>query len=246
MDISLDTTSAKPLYEQIKEYIIANIQSGTFPPHSRIPSERDLAMRFGVSRLTVTKALKELEQTGTVYVRIGKGTFVAPESINLQLDMLMSFTEEMGKRGQVVTSRVLSAQIGTATPVVAQALNILVGTEVIVLKRVRMTNDRPIALEMSTLVASMCEDLLDKHNFGQESLYQVLRQNYGIVLLYAMQTIEARRASTEETKVLELNEGDPVLAITRITHSHLDKPIEYAVSAYRGDRYKFRAMLRNI
>jgi GntR family transcriptional regulator len=246
MDAMLDTTSSKPLYEQIKEYILSNIQAGHFKPHTRVPSERDLAQHFGVSRLTVTKALKELEQGGVVYVRIGKGTFIAPETINLQLDTLMSFTEEMNQRGHTVGSRVLSAQLSTANGEVAQKLGIMVGTEVIQLRRVRLTNGQPIALESSTLIASLCADILDKHNFAQESLYQVLRDVYGIRLTYGEQTIEARQASRDEACVLEVTEGDPVLAILRVTYNDQDKPVEYVSSAYRGDRYKFRAVLRHI
>lgn len=244
MDAQIDITSPIPLYEQIKEYVRANIQSGNFRPHSRIPSERELAQRFGVSRLTVTKAIKELEQAGIVYVRIGKGTFIAPETINLQLDTLMSFTEEMAQRGQRVTSRVISAQLGQAAGEIAKHLAVAPGTEVIVLKRVRCAENQPIALETSTLLAAPCRDLLDKHNFARESLYHVLRHHYHISLTHAEQTIEARRATREEAQLLEIAERDPVLAILRVTHSDAQRPFEHASSVYRGDRYKFRALLK--
>ncbi|MBC7870687.1 MAG: GntR family transcriptional regulator [Chitinophagaceae bacterium] len=246
MDVTLDAASSKPLYEQIKEFVLSGIQTGMFKPHSRIPSERDLAQRFGVSRLTVTKALKELEQAGVVYVRIGKGTFIEPEVINLQLDTLMSFTEEMTQRGQAVSSRVMYAQVNAASKDIAQKLSILVGTQVVTLQRLRLTNGQPIALETSTLLAACCHDILDHHNFAKESLYHVLRTNYHIVLTYAEQTIEARQASRDEARALEIKEGDPILAIYRVTHNEHDKPIEYVSSVYRGDRYKFRAILRNI
>jgi GntR family transcriptional regulator len=238
--------SPKPLYEQVKEYILSNIQSGVFATHSRIPSERELAQRFGVNRLTVTRALKELEQAGIIYVRIGKGTFIAPETINLQLDTLMSFTEEMSQRGQAVSSRVLGVGLSPVNTDAAQRLNVAQGTEVMVLRRVRYANQNPIALEISTLIASVCEGILDQHNFAQESLYHVLRTHYNVVLTYAEQTIEARQASREEAKVLDIGEGDPVLAIQRVTYDDHSRAIEYVSSVYRGDRYKFRAVLKNI
>ena len=246
LDVTLDTASPKPLYEQVKEYILSNIQAGIFITHSRIPSERELAQRFGVNRLTVTRAMRELEQAGIIYVRIGKGTFIAPETINLQLDTLMSFTEEMSQRGQVVSSRVLDAALTTANSEAAQRLDIAQGKEVIVLRRVRYANQHPIALEISTLIANVCLGILEQHNFTQESLYHVLRTYYNVVLTYAEQTIEARQASREEAKVLEIGEGDPVLAIQRVTHDDRGRAIEYVSSVYRGDRYKFRAVLKNI
>jgi GntR family transcriptional regulator len=246
IDRPLDAASPKPLYEQIKEFILHHIQEGTFKPHTRIPSERELAQRFGVNRLTVTKAIKELEQAGLVYVRIGKGTFIAPETYNLQLDTLMGFTEEMRQRGHAVTSRVLNATVSEATAESASHLNVPVGTRVAILRRVRCVNQQPIALETSTLVAAACPDILLHHNFAVESLYHVLRTRYGLALAYAEQTLEARPAAREEAILLEIAERAPVLAIQRVTYDDRGRAVEYASSAYRGDRYKFRAVLKNL
>ncbi len=246
IDRPLDAASPKPLYEQVKEFIICRIQDGTFKPHTRIPSERELAQRFGVNRLTVTKAIKELEQAGLVYVRIGKGTFIAPETYNFQLDMLMSFTDEMRQRGHVVSSRVLNAETVEASAESARHLNVPPGTRVSVLRRVRCVNDQPIALETSTLLDAACPNLFSDHDFARESLYHVLRTSYGLVLAYAEQTLEARAASREEAVLLEIAERAPVLAIQRVTYDDRDRAVEYASSVYRGDRYKFRAVLKNL
>ncbi|XWX03156.1 GntR family transcriptional regulator [Aggregatilineales bacterium SYSU G02658] len=242
----LDATSPKPLYEQVKDFILHHIQDGTFKPHTRIPSERELAQRFGVNRLTVTKAIKELEQAGLVYVRIGKGTFVAPETYNLQLDTLMSFTEEMRQRGHEVSSRVLNAAMTEANAESAHRLCVPVGTRVAILRRVRCVNDQPIALETSTLLASACPDLFEHHDFTAESLYAALRTRYKLALAYAEQTLEARAASREEAVLLEMAERAPVLAIQRVTYDDRSRAVEYASSVYRGDRYKFRAVLKNL
>ncbi|MFQ3646574.1 MAG: GntR family transcriptional regulator [Anaerolineae bacterium] len=246
IDRPLDATSPKPLYEQVKDFILHHIQDGTFKPHTRIPSERELAQRFGVNRLTVTKAIKELEQAGLVYVRIGKGTFIAPETYNLQLDTLMSFTDEMRQRGHEVSSRVLSAQVTHAHPESARHLNVPPDTPVVVLRRVRCVNQQPIALETSTLLAAVCPDILQYHNFAVESLYHALRTRYGLALAYAEQTLEARAAAREEAILLEMAERAPVLAIQRVTYDDRGRAVEYVSSVYRGDRYKFRAVLKNL
>src|SRR5690606_40447396 len=106
----VDANSPKPLYEQIKDYILTNIHSGNFQPNSRIPSERSLSAKFGVSRLTVNKAIKELEQAGWVRIQIGKGTFINEAQIDQELETLTSFSEDMAKRGRQPASRVIVAE----------------------------------------------------------------------------------------------------------------------------------------
>jgi GntR family transcriptional regulator len=233
-----------PLYVQIKDYIRLNIQSGVFAPDSCIPSERNLARQFGVSRLTVNKAIKELIQEGLLYARVGKGTFVNARTIDQELENLTSFTEEMQRRGQNATSRILYAAVESANAEVAKALNILPGAEVMVLSRVRLADDMPIALETSSVIAALCPGILQRFDFTSESLYRVLRKVYNVHIAYAEQVIEARQATRYEAEALEIDPRAPILQITRVTYS--DRPFEYVRSAYRGDRYKFRALLRKI
>ena len=236
--------SPVPLYVQIKEYIRRNIQSGIFDVNDRIPSERKLAEQFNVNRLTVSKALSELVQEGRLYTQVGKGTYVAPEKIDQALHTLTSFTQDMVGRGQRASSRVLYASVDAANPEVAKALSILPGTEIVVLHRVRIADNKLIALEKSHLVYAFCPDILDKHDFNQESLYQVLRENYDIHPTYAHQTIEASVAENDEHEALEANACTPILRITRVTHDQNDQPMEFVRSSYRGDRYKFYTLLQ--
>lgn len=238
--------SPKPLYAQIKEYILLNIQSGVFPQDSKIPSEREMAEQFHVSRMTVTKAIQELVRDGLLYSRVGKGTFVRPHTIDQQLDSLTSFTEEMGQRGQRPSSRVLQAIIRPAEAEIAHALDILPGAEIVVLRRVRLADKQPVAVETSALMAALVPGILDHHDFARESLYDVLRSEYGLTMAYAEQTIEARHAAHDESLALDVDAGSPILHMTRITYNDMNRPIEYVRSAYRGDRYKFRAVLRKL
>lgn len=238
--------SPKPLYEQIKEYVLHKIHLGEFAPHTRIPSERDLAEQFGVSRLTVSKALKELTQAGFLYVQIGKGTYISEEPIDLQLETLKSFTEEMEGHQQRPSSQILCAELIPADDHVRDKLRLPSGTTVVLLRRIRLVNDRPIALEHSSVVASLCPDILENYDFANESLYAVLKEKYGVALTHAEQTFEARAATEIEASHLELTKGDPVLSIHRVTYTQDNIPIEYVKSVYRGDRYIFRAILRRI
>lgn len=242
----VDAALPKPLYEQIKDYIRHNIQAGVFAPDTRIPSERDLAKNFNVSRLTVNKAIKELIYDGVLYVQMGKGTFIKAPTYNQQLEALTGFSEDMRSRGQSPSSRVLNAAIIPAPDDIARILEVLPGTHLIHLERVRMADDQPMAVEISNLAASLCPGILEHYDFARESLYYVLRKEYRLVLAYAEQTIEARPATRDEADTLHLKPNSPVLHMTRVTYNDKDRPLEYVRSTYRGDRYKFRAILKQV
>ncbi len=240
----LNRDSPIPLYVQIKEYIRQNIRSGVYQENCRIPSERQLAEHFNVNRLTVNKALSEMVQDGILNTHVGKGTFVSPQKIDQELRSLTSFTEDMTQRGKRSFSQVLHAGVEAADQDVANLLRILPGAEVMVLTRVRLADGEAVSLETSTVIATMCPNILNKHDFSKESLYQVLREEYGLHLTHAEQTMVARRATPNEIEALSLERDDPILGITRISYSEENQPVEYVRSAYRGDLYKFRAVLR--
>lgn len=239
----LNVDSSKPYYEQIKAYILYRINSGDLAPHARIPSERTLSEQFGVSRLTVSKAIKELVIEGRLYTQVGKGTFVNDAPIDQTLDRLTSFSEEMAQRGQQPTSQVIDADVRPASERVARRLDIPVGVPVARLKRVRMANGGPVALETAHLIADACPGITTRFDFERESLYAVLRAHYDVRFVYADQELEARPATDEEAQRLGLARCEPILSIARVTYIEGGRPLEYVESAYRGDRYKFRARL---
>lgn len=242
----LDTQSARPLYEQIKDYILINIQNGTFAPDTRIPSERTLADQFSVNRLTVKKAIGELTQSGNLYVQIGKGTYIRRQKVDQQLDMLTSFTEEMIQRGRRAVSRVLEATMIEAALDEARALRVPPGTPLVLLARLRMADEQPMAIERCKIVAAYCPHLLEGHDFSRESLYEVMQHEHGLKLLYAEQTIEARLATPDEARLLQVAEHSAILHMKRVTYLEDDRPLEYVLSAYCGSRYQFQARLSHV
>jgi GntR family transcriptional regulator len=235
-----------PLYVQIKDYIRLNIQNGVFAVNERIPSERQLAEQFSVNRLTVSKALSELAQEGLIYSSVGKGTYVSPTRIDQGLQSLTSFTDDMHSRGKQASSRVLYSAVDPANEETAKALLILPGAEVVVLHRVRFADALPIAVEKSHIIYALCPGILETHDFSRESLYRVLREEYNLRLTHAHQTIEAHVAGEDEREVLDAGPCTPILRITRVTYNENEQPIEYVRSSYRGDRYKFYTVLRQL
>lgn len=242
----LDQTSSKPLYEQIREYILQNIQSGIYGPDQRIPSERALSEKLGVNRLTVQKAINELVQSGRLYVRIGKGTYVSRGKVDQQLETLTSFTEEMTRRGQRPSSRVVQCGQAQASVEEARMLQTVPGVPLVFLIRLRLADHLPMAIEHSRLLAARCPGILEQHDFSRESLYVVLQSVYGIHLTHAEQSIDARKATPEEAQLLKIEPGDPILQIIRVTYSDGGQPVEYVRSSYCGARYTFQAVLRHL
>jgi GntR family transcriptional regulator len=242
--VSLQHESSIPLYIQIKELLQGQIRSGDYAGGARLPSERELAGRYAVSRMTARQALQALVVEGLVTSHVGKGTFVSTPKINQELRSLTSFSEDMRQRGATSSSRVLTAEVRAADQDIANHLHIKPGTRIVLLKRVRLANGQPLALETAHIPYHKCPGLLDRYDFGQCSLYEVLRQDYGWELAWADQVIGTRLPEADECEVLELDRGIPVLSFTRVTFDENDQPLEYVRSVYRGDQYQLRAILR--
>jgi GntR family transcriptional regulator len=232
-----------PLYIQIKEYIIAEIKAGRFQPDQRLPSERELSLRFKVGRMTVRQALLELMHEGKIYTRMGKGTFVLAPKIDQELRALTGFSQDVRIRGGRPSSRVLEAKVIAPPPAAARALRLGMDDKIILLARLRLSDGIPLALERAHLPHAFFPNLLD-HNFEVESLYEVLRNDYGVTLVQAEQTIEAALASPNEIEMLSLTPPAAVLKMERLTYNQEGQPLEYVPSTYRGDRYKFRSVLQ--
>ena len=202
-----------------------------------------MSAALGVSRMTIRQALLEMTADGTLYTRTGKGTYVAERKIEQPLQRLSGFTQDMLARGMRPASRVLSQELLPAPFELAQALGIAPGSEVVRIRRLRLADDHPVALESAHLSHALCPGLLD-HDLAETSLYEVLRSRYGVTLGSARQTIEASQAVAEERQLLELPLRVPVLRIHRLTSGTDGRIVEFVRAAYRGDRYQLNVELR--
>lgn len=242
--MSLQPESAIPLYIQIKQLLKGQIEAGMFAVGARLPSERELADRYHVSRMTARQALRLLAQEGLTHTRVGKGTFVSAPKINHELRALTSFSEDVTLRGLQPSSRVIAAEVRPADNVMADRLRIPSGAEIVVLSRVRRAGGHPLALEISHIPHARCPQLLARYDFSQVSLYEVLRRDYGLKLVWADQVIETRLPKPDECAALTLDKNVPVLSFTRVTFNEHDHPVEFVRSVYRGDQYQLRVILR--
>lgn len=202
--------------------------------HDRLPTERELSERLGVSRLTVRRAIQELEGDGLVYRIQGSGTYVAEPQIRKGTE-LTSFSADMRARSLTPGARLLTAETVIAGAEQSWRLSVSPGTELHYISRLRLASSQPMCLEDVWLVAAHAPDLLSQDLEG--SLYDLLAQTYRIVVDRAEQETRATVLDAEQAALLGVPPYSAALQVERVTTDVRGRPIEYARSRYRGDRY---------
>ena len=230
-----------PLYLQLKRWIEAAISRGTIRPGDALPSERDLAAKVDVSRVTVRKAVQQLVRDGVLVQRHGSGTFVAPQPHRFEqsLSQLTSFAEDMARRGLTVRSLWLDRGLYQPTSEETMALGLSPGERVARVARLRISGETPLAIERAALSAAI---LPDPEAIGP-SLYAHLERG-GHRPVRAVQRIRAANLGQEDARLLETAEGAAALHIERMAFLASGRVVEFTRSVYRGDTYDFVAELR--
>jgi GntR family transcriptional regulator len=233
----LDRNSGVPLHAQLTDLLRERIATGVLPPSAQMPSERDLCREYGVSRITVRKALNELAHEDLIYTQVGKGTYVADPTLNEELQPLSSFSDDIRRRGMVPASRVLEATIVQADDIVADRLRVPWGTEIAKLRRLRLADGMPVAIQIAHLPHHLCPGLLDC-DLRSQSLFDVLRKEFDLVLAQAETVIGAAIADEDQARLLQLQSPAAVLISEQTTYLDSGQIIEHTQSIFRADRYK--------
>jgi GntR family transcriptional regulator len=230
-----------PLYLRLKRWIENAVASGAIRPGDALPSERDLALKADVSRVTVRKAVQHLVSDGVLVQRHGSGTFVAPQThrVEQSLSQLTSFAEDMSRRGMAVTSKWLDRGLYHASPEETVVLGLSPNEQVARVARLRISGDMPLAIERAALSAVI---LPDPENVGT-SLYAHLEKR-GNRPVRALQRIRAESVTADDARLLQVDAGAAVLHIERTSYLASGRVIEFTRSVYRGDTYDFVAELR--
>ncbi len=230
--------SALPLYIQISESLLEQIESGILSPGDRLPSERDLSQMFGVNRMTLRKALSRLELQGLLNRRQGAGTYVSEPKIERQADLLVSFSRGMTRRGYRPGAELLEFVREPARQSVAQALQIATGAEIYSFLRLRTLNREPVMLEKFWMPAQRFPDL-ERFDYTERFVYDILEEEYGLVITRARQSLEPVIATEYEAEMLQIQPGDPLMLERRLAFDQHDHPFEFGKDLYRGDRFRF-------
>ncbi|GGL62338.1 GntR family transcriptional regulator [Sporolactobacillus putidus] len=238
----IDRRSPVPMYYQIEKYIEDLIENKNLKQGDRIPSEREFTEQFQVSRMTVRQAVMDLVNAGILLRRKGKGTFVSGQrKIEKSLNGLSGFSEDMINRGMKPDSKLLDFQKIRPPASVVKRLSLGEGEEVYAIKRTRLADDRPMAIETTFIPASLVPGLT--RQASNQSLYDYIEKECGLTIDHADQSLEAVLVTAAEAAILDVPKGSPVLLIERCAYLAGGKTLEYTRSLYRADRYKFMIRL---
>lgn len=235
----LDFDSPVPLYHQTAQVLEAAIEDGWLPEGSRLEGEMELAARLGISRPTMRAALKQLVDKGLLIRRRGVGTVVAPKPVRRTI-ALTSLYDDLEEAGREPRTRLLSLETMPCPPDVAERLELGPSDTVVRFDRLRMAGETPIARMHNVVPVGVLE--LGAEDLERTGLYRLFREA-GITPHLATQRVGAHRAGTEEAGILEVEPGDPVLTMTRITYDTDGRPIEYGSHSYPAESYWFEMTL---
>jgi GntR family transcriptional regulator len=191
-----------------------------------------------MSHMTVRRAIGELLHEGVIYAIPGKGLYVTEPKQDAE-PLLRGFTEDMTQRGMVASSQVLAAEVVGASTVLSSALGVPIGTALVYLRRLRLADGAPVAVQGSYLPQMLCPRLLE-HDLGHNSLFDLLRNVYRLRLVDGTTTVEAALADAEHAKLLGLHLPAPLLIVEQLTYLDSGQAIEFVRTAYRADRYRMR------
>lgn len=231
-----------PLYLQMMDKLIKEIDSKVYQEHEKLPSEREFCELYGVSRITVRQALQELTLEGYIYKEHGKGTFVAPKSYNQNLVKLYSFTEEMKKIGKTPSTKVISFKKMTADERLSTKMKIAPLAEVFQVVRLRIADDEVLLYETSYIPRAVFPQLTEA-DLIEKPMYDVFHDDYQIGVTRAIERFSATNVRSEEAKYLKMNPSQPAMLIKRYAY-HNETLIEYTISVARGDKFDYTVELK--
>lgn len=235
----INPDSKLPLYDQIERNLRDLIISGKLTPGEMIPSEWELVELYGVSRLTIRRAVDELVRQNWLERKHGVGTFVRQPSAASIVASKLSFTEQMRSIGRQPSSRLVSKRTIPATAKMARLLQISPDAPLIELTRLRLADDEPILLETSCLSLERFPNLLNHSWAENESLYKILSEEHGVNVIGLDHTLKPVLLTETEAHYLQTKAGTPAILSEIVAFTKDNTPVEYVWSVSNGDKSEF-------
>jgi GntR family transcriptional regulator len=241
---ALDRASITPLWLQLRLILRRQIEHGALPPHSKLPSEAELCEQYDVSRTVVREALGKLVADGRIYKIKGKGAFVSKRKDDEEfVGTTMGLWEEMLGKGHDVRTRVLAQGAGVGTERERAALRLVWDEVVVRLRRVYFVDGAPTILVSTALPAHLVPGL-ERAPLENRSLYETIRQRYGLVPARAERWLEAALPTREEADILDIPVRTPLIAIESIAMTAAGTPMEYYTALHRTDSTRLHVVSR--
>jgi GntR family transcriptional regulator len=238
LDKSVDKSSSVPLYYQLKNLILDQIDTGRLGRDDQLPSEREIGDLYGISRHTVRQAINELVLQGILYRAPGKGTYVAPRKVIQDLLHVTSFTQMILDWGKSTSVRAISSDVVPAPPFVSRLLNLPANAKAFQFERLRIVDREPVALHRSYVPEDIAQPLLAV-SLDSQSLLGLLADECGVRIVHSQETMEPTIADRYEAELLNVKQGAPLQLITGRLLSDVGHPVECHKSLYRGDKFQF-------
>lgn len=237
----MDRQPATVKRDRVRQHLLDVIEKSG--PGTLLPPERDLAVELGVSRPTLRAAIEDLTRIGLLVRQHGRGTFTNAQKVSQELTGTSTNAFAVPPAEGTWTSRVLAFDVGPAGAQRASRLAVSPSDPVVRVRRLRLVDGEPMAIERidlpAVLVPGLAADDMETGNF-----YQLLRSRYEIVVSDAVQTIEPSVTDADEADLLDIPVFAPVLLFERTTRDAGGRVVEFAHSVYRGDRYRITSKLR--
>ncbi|MBP9484238.1 MAG: GntR family transcriptional regulator [Negativicutes bacterium] len=237
----IEKESKTPLYLQLSESLLSMIKSGQ--PGDKLPTERALAETYQVSRATVRQAILDLEMDGHLQRFHGRGTFIAPQTINQQLVKFYSFTSEMKELGKVPTSEVISFEISPCNQKIANKMSLPLSEKVYRIVRLRLADSVPMMIDTTYLPLARFQNL-KQSEVEKRPLYDILTEDYNAILSHAKERFCPVPTNSWESQLLKVDREVPSLKIERFTWDN-DELLEYTISIARGDQFQYEVLLKS-
>jgi GntR family transcriptional regulator len=236
----MSTVTFSPLYRQIRDRLVHSLQAGEWRPGEAIPSEIDLATRYGVSQGTVRKAIDALSAENLVVRRQGRGTFVAShQEARAQIRFLRLRPDDGGEPRQP-SSRFLECRRLRAPLEIARALEMKAGDAAVTIRRLLEFDGEPIVLEEIWLPGSTFRGLTaERLNAYSGPLYALLETEFGTRMIRASERLRAVAAGEVEARALGVATGEPLLLVDRVSSTYGDKPVEVRRGWYRTHHHHY-------
>lgn len=225
-----------PAYIRIHDAIKKEIDEGVWEIGQRLPSERDLADDYEVSRMTLRQAITLLVEEGILERRVGSGTYVASHRVQEKMRGTTSFTEIVRSQGKTPSSQLISYQRKPANDTEIQQLQLKASDYVVRMERVRYADNVPLVFEVASIPEKLIREF--KREDITEHFFQTLTDN-GYEIGKSQQTIYAKNASERVANYLKVPKNHAVLALTQVSYFTDGRPFEYVHSQYVGDRFEF-------
>ncbi|MBD7910710.1 MULTISPECIES: GntR family transcriptional regulator [Clostridium] len=230
-------------YEEIALDIQHKINSGEYLPNDQLPLEKEMCVQYGVSRITIKKAMDKLVMSGSVVKRRGSGTFVKDVDYNEVSDVSASsqFTGFSGNfKNKEIVSKIIEFQVINPTEEIANKLKMETDEFVYYICRVRYADNDPYVIEYTYMPIDIIPGL--KKDVLRNSIYKYIEETLKLKIKSAHRTVRALLPNELEQENLEIAENFPILEVEQIAFLDNGQPYEYSKSHHRSDRFEFKSI----